>query len=134
MMNLGIANQEATRKRSEGEKEAKIEIAYSESRSLEFIGDVLKAEPGQPSQADYMMSQRYLEMFGAMTSNRRSNSTVYLPYDISSLSGTIAKLPEAYGVAAERPLPDAATLRQRPATVAGASGAASKGQQFSMLD
>jgi hypothetical protein len=131
MMNLGIANQEATRKRSEGEKEAKIEIAYSESRSLEFIGDVLKAEP---SQADYMMSQRYLEMFGAMTSNRRSNSTVYLPYDISSLSGTIAKLPEAYGVAAERPLPDAATLRQRPATVAGASGAASKGQQFSMLD
>ena len=44
-MNLGIANQEATRKRSEGEKDAKIEMAYAESRSLEMIGESLKAEP-----------------------------------------------------------------------------------------
>ena len=66
MQNLGIANQEATRKRSEGEKEAKIEIAQSEARALGFIGETLAQEPGNPSQADYMMSQRYLETFQAV--------------------------------------------------------------------
>lgn len=97
-MNLGIANQEATRKRSEGEKDAKIEIAYAESRSLEFIGEVLKSEPGNPSQADYMMSQRYLETLGEMNAADSAGKTVYLPYDFGSMSGTIGTLQESYGI------------------------------------
>lgn len=91
-MNLGIANQEATRKRSEGEKDAKIEIAFAESRSLEFIGDSLKDEPGNPGQADYMMSQRYLETWGQMNAGN-ANKTVYLPVDFSGMSGLVKDLP-----------------------------------------
>ena len=91
-MNLGIANQEATRKRSEGEKDAKIEIAFAESRSLEFIGDSLKDEPGNPGQADYMMSQRYLETWGQMNAGK-ANKTVYLPFDFSGMSGLVKGLP-----------------------------------------
>lgn len=91
-MNLGIANQEATRKRSEGEKDAKIEIAFAESRSLEFIGDSLKDEPGNPGQADYMMSQRYLETWGQMNAGN-ANKTVYLPIDFSGMSGLVKDLP-----------------------------------------
>jgi len=97
-MNLGIANQEAIRKRSEGEKDAKIEMAYAESRSLEMIGESLKAEPGNPSQADYMMSQRYLETVGVMNASNSDGKTIYLPYDLGSMSGSVGTLPEAFGL------------------------------------
>merc|ERR1719198_1077946 len=36
-LNLGIAEQECSRKRSEGERDAQIEIAQADSRSLELI-------------------------------------------------------------------------------------------------
>ena len=111
MQNLGIANQEATRKRSDGEKEAKIEIAQSEARALGFIGETLAQEPGNPSQADYMMSQRYLETFSALTGNRSSKSTSYLPYDFAGLSGTIGGLAAAFGSDAPRPTITTATQR-----------------------
>ena len=86
------------RKRSEGEKDAKIELAYAESRSLELIGEALKAEPGHPSQADYMMSQRYLETLGEMNVSDSEGKTIYLPYDLGSMSGSVATLPQAYGL------------------------------------
>jgi regulator of protease activity HflC (stomatin/prohibitin superfamily) len=97
-MNLGIANQEATRKRSEGEKDAKIELAYAESRSLTMIGESLKNEPGNPSQVDYMMSQRYLETIGQMSMSQSEGKTIYLPYDLGSMMGTISTLTSSYGL------------------------------------
>ena len=98
-MNYGIADQESMRKRSEGDKDAKIEIAYAESRSLELLGEALKPEGA--SQADYMMSQRYLDVFKQMGA-QVSNKAIYLPYDISGLGGSVNDLSKAYGKNADR--------------------------------
>ena len=110
------------RKRSEGEKDAKIELAYAESRSLELIGEALKAEPGQPSQADYMMSQRYLETLGEMNASDSEGKTIYLPYDLGSMSGSVATLPQAYG------------LRRREGGAPARGGSKRSGAGLSVLD
>ena len=57
---MGVAEQEAKRKRSEGKATATVKLAQAESRALHTVQRAL-ADDGC-SQTDYKVSQRYLEM------------------------------------------------------------------------
>mmetsp|Transcript_6826 Transcript_6826/g.16206 ORF Transcript_6826/g.16206 Transcript_6826/m.16206 type:complete len:362 (-) Transcript_6826:35-1120(-) len=92
--NMGVAEQESTRKRSEGDAVARVEMARAESEALEKIGGAVAADG--TSQTDYMLAQRYMELFRHATALVDSK-VVYLPYDVSGLTGMIRDLPSIYG-------------------------------------
>ena len=94
-LNLGIAEQESTRKRSEGKRDAQIEMASAESRSLDILSKSMNNE--NCSQSEYMISQRYLDLIRNMGTNTKSK-TIYLPYQISYINGIIKDLPSKYGL------------------------------------
>jgi len=97
--NMGIAEQEATRKRSEGLAGAKVELARAESRALETISEAIQADGC--SQTEYMIGQRYMDMFRTMVT-QASKKVIYLPYEVSGMRGIIASLPSVFGVASDR--------------------------------
>ncbi|KAK8800677.1 hypothetical protein WA158_000002 [Blastocystis sp. Blastoise] len=92
--NNGLAEQESTRKISEGASQARIEIARAESQSLNMINSVMKAYA--KSQSQYMLSMRYLEFLQSI-SLKKNNVKLYLPYEATYLSGTISSLYNTYG-------------------------------------
>ena len=98
-INLGVAEQEATRKRSEGEAGAKVELAQAESRALNTVAEAITSDGA--SQTEYMISQRFMDLFRSMTQTV-SGKTIYLPYMANGLYGLIAKLPAVYGMGASR--------------------------------
>jgi len=93
-VNMGLAQQEATRKRSEGEAGSKVELARAESVALETVGNAIKSDGG--SQTDYMIAEKYLELF-RLAAQSVENKVIYLPYRISGLSGVVRRLPAVYG-------------------------------------
>lgn len=92
--NNGLAEQESTRKISEGQAQGRIELARAESQSLELVKSALQAHSG--SQAQYMLAMRYLELLNGIGYNSL-NKVVYLPYEASALSGSIQGLGRIYG-------------------------------------
>lgn len=136
--NLGVAEQEATRKRSEGSASAKIELARAEKASLDTIAEAVAADGC--GQTDFMISKRFNELLRSIPSTGASDGaaggkgskTVYLPYEVSSISGLIAGLPAVYGrkaaTAALEPEPapggSGTGLRARPGRGAGAAAGA----------
>jgi len=93
-VNMGLAQQEATRKRSEGEAGSKVELARAESVALETVGNVIKLDGS--SQTEFMIAEKYLELV-RLVSQSVDNKTIYLPYRIQGLLGTVKRLPSVYG-------------------------------------
>jgi regulator of protease activity HflC (stomatin/prohibitin superfamily) len=100
LYDMGIAEQEATRKRSEGDSSATVELARAESVSLETIAATIKADGG--SQADYMIADKFLELF-RFAGNQADNKTIYFPYKVNGLTGIVRRLPSVYGSSAVPP-------------------------------
>jgi len=96
-VNMGLAQQEATRKRSEGEAGSRVELARAESVALETVGNAIKSDGG--SQTDYMISEKYLELF-RLAAQSVDNKVIYLPYRVSGLTGVVKRLPSVYGAKA----------------------------------
>ena len=94
-LNLGIAEQESTRKRSEGKRDAQIEMASAESRSLDILSKSMNKE--NCSQSEYMISQKYLDLVRKMGTETKAK-TIYLPYQISYINGIVKDLPKKYGM------------------------------------
>lgn len=92
--NEGLAQQETTRKISEGEAERRIELARAESQSLELVRSALQMY--SKSQAKYMLAMRYLELLNTVGYVCKSKK-IYLPYESDALSGSIATLNSIYG-------------------------------------
>lgn len=92
--NEGLAQQETTRKISEGEAEGRIELARAESQSLELVRSALQMY--SKSQAKYMLAMRYMELLNTVGYTCK-NKTIYLPYESDALSGSIATLDTIYG-------------------------------------
>lgn len=113
----GIAEQEGTRKRSEGDATAKIELARAEKVALDTIAESVEADGC--GQTDYMVAKRYQELLRTVPAAR--DKTTYIPFEASSISGLIGRLPDVYGrgssAAASAPIATATG-------VAGAAGAA----------
>jgi len=88
-VNMGIAQQEATRKRSEGESGAKVELARAESISLETVASSIQADGG--SQTEYMVAEKYLELFrSACFSVEKKNSVFAI--QVGSFEGPGGKI------------------------------------------
>lgn len=96
--NNGLAEQESTRKISEGNAQGRIELARAESQSLELVKSALQAHSG--SQAQYMLAMRYLELLNDI-GYTSPNKVVYLPYEADTLCGSISQLNRIYGKEAE---------------------------------
>lgn len=124
--NMGVAEQEATRKRSEGDADARVEMARAESEALEKIAAAVAADGA--SQTEYMLAQRYMEFFRQAV-HTVDNKTVYLPYDVSSLTGMIRELPGVYG----RKAPQLAATAPAGAARGDAGGAAGAAADFDEL-
>lgn len=92
--NEGLAQQETTRKISEGEAEGRVELARAESQSLELVRSALQMYSN--SQAKYMIAMRYLELLNTV-GYVCQNKMIYLPYESDALSGSIAGLRAIYG-------------------------------------
>lgn len=117
--NMGVAEQEATRKRSEGQAGAKVELARAESQSLDKIAEAIKADGA--SQTEYMLAQRYIEMFRTMLP-QIDRKDIFLPYDVSAMSGMLTKLPSVFGRKAPRLVPGDAPVDGGAAAASGDSG------------
>lgn len=92
--NNGLAEQESTRKISEGNAQGRIELARAESQSLELVKSALQSNSG--SQAQYMLAMRYLELLNGIGYGS-GNKTIYLPYEANALNGSISGLNKLYG-------------------------------------
>lgn len=92
--NMGIAEQESTRKRSEGERDAKVNLARAESSALQVLFDAIQAD--NASLQEYQMGQRYISMFKDIV-RKVENKTLYLPYQINKMRGIMDGLPSIYG-------------------------------------
>ena len=97
---MGVAEQESLRKESEGQSGAKVTLAQAESKALEIVGNACKSD--NASQSEYMVTQRYLELFRSMVNNV-SGKVVYLPYEASNLTGLVGGLHSVYGAKAVPP-------------------------------
>ncbi|KYQ96845.1 hypothetical protein DLAC_04151 [Tieghemostelium lacteum] len=91
-INLGIANQESTRKKSEGQAEASIEIAQSESAALEVMQKTLEEEGKENSQTNYLISLKYLDMLNTS----KSVTQLHVPYKIDGIQGIISDYTSLY--------------------------------------
>ena len=92
--NNGLAEQESTRKISEGEAQGRIELARAESQSLELVKSAFQTYSG--SQAQYMLAMRYLELLNGIGEGS-VNKVLYLPYEADALNGSISGLKSIYG-------------------------------------
>lgn len=122
--NMGVAEQEATRKRSEGEAAAKVELARAERASLETISEAVEAD--ECSQTDFMISKRYNDLLRSVPASM--DKTIYVPYEVSALSGLVGHLPEVYGrKSAARTTAAAAAAAASATAAAGGRGTGSGG-------
>lgn len=134
---MGVADQEAKRKYSEGKATAAVKLAKAESRALHTLQEALSSDGC--SQTDYKLSQRYLGMMKKAISVVQKK-TIYLPFAAEDLAGkVIGNMPKIFGRDAE-PKP-AGGLRRRGGGGASKSDsasmtntAASKEGKFSELD
>lgn len=92
--NDGLAQQELSRKISEGEAQGRIELARAESQSLELVKSALQSYSA--SQAQYLLAMRYLELLNTI-GHVSKNKTIYLPYESDALCGSISTLNRIYG-------------------------------------
>lgn len=96
---MGLADQEATRKISEGESAARVELIRAESLALDTITSALTS--GGASQTDYMIAGKYLSLLSVMTHNA-AKKTLYLPWDVANCQGTVQALGRSFGANAAR--------------------------------
>ena len=80
--------------RAEGDAEARIRIAEAEAEAISQVTRVIGAAGGDP--ANYLIAVRYIEALKEMVSGK-DNKVVYLPYEASSLLGSLGGIRELLG-------------------------------------
>jgi len=125
---MGVAEQEAKRKRSEGMAAATVKLAQAESRALHIVQQAL-ADDGV-TQTDYKISQRYLQMMKKAV-NVVQKKTIYLPYAAGDLMGSIiGGVPKVFGRDVTPPKVGKSGLRRRGG---GGSGSKASGMNGSTV-
>lgn len=125
---VGIAEQESTRKRSEGQASAKVALARAEKAAFDLMNDVLESD--SCSQTQYMITQSFLELFRDVSTSVDSK-TIYLPFDMQAISGLVQGLSGVYGRNAPVPAytPVATVAGGRSGVGAGAGAGAGAGSR-----
>lgn len=91
-VNTGLAEQEATRKVSEGESASRVEMARAESLALEAVGSAL--EKDNTSQTDYLLAHKYISF---LNKTAQASTEMWLPYRVDALYGLVEGLSSVFG-------------------------------------
>ena len=89
-----MADKESQILMAEGEARAKILQAEAEAAAIEKIADAIKGTKSDP--AAYMLAIKYIDTLKEMVSGK-DNKTVYLPYEASSMLGSLGSIKDLFG-------------------------------------
>jgi predicted HTH domain antitoxin len=90
----GVAEQESTRKRSEGEATAKVELARAEKVSLDTIAEAIETDGC--SQTEFMISKKYVSFSRAHAHcNARLAVLIYMTLASAGTTICCAQVPQA---------------------------------------
>ena len=94
---MGVAEQEATRRLSEGEAEAKVNLAQAESRALHVVQEAISKDGA--SQSKYLITGKYLDLMDTVIGKNvgQVDKTIYLPFAVEPIMGFVGTLPKVYG-------------------------------------
>jgi len=94
---MGVAEQEATRRLSEGEAAAKVNVAQAESRALNVVQEAISKDGA--SQSKYLITGKYLELMNDIIGNNAGDvdKTIYLPFAVEPIMGFVGTLSGVYG-------------------------------------
>ena len=90
-INQAKAQKESQILMAQGEAEAKILQAKAEAEAIEKIAEAIKGSSSDP--ASYQIALKYIETLKEMTSGK-DNKTVYIPYEATSLLGSLGGIKE----------------------------------------
>ena len=80
---------------SEGEAQARIRRAEAEAKAIQLVTEALKNTDDVSNPAQYLLAQRYIQMMQSLAGGKETK-TVYLPYEATSLMGSIAGIKELF--------------------------------------
>ena len=92
-VNRAKADKESQVLVAQGEAEAKILQAHAEAQAIERVAESLKQAQTDP--ATYLLAVKYIETLKDMTSGK-DNKTVYLPYEATSILGSLAGIKDIF--------------------------------------
>ena len=90
-INQAKAQKESQILMAQGEAEAKILQAKAEAEAIEKLAEAIKGTSSDP--ASYQIALKYIETLKEMTSGK-DNKTVYIPYEATSLLGSLGGIKE----------------------------------------
>lgn len=90
-INQAKAQKESQILMAQGEAEAKILQAKAEAEAIEKLAEAIKGTSSDP--ASYQIALKYIETLKEMTSGK-DNKTVYIPYEATSLLGSLGSIKE----------------------------------------
>lgn len=90
-INQAKAQKESQILMAQGEAEAKILQAKAEAEAIEKLAEAIKGSSSDP--ASYQIALKYIETLKEMTSGK-DNKTVYIPYEATSLLGSLGGIKE----------------------------------------
>ena len=90
-INQAKAQKESQILMAQGEAEAKILQAKAEAEAIEKLAEAIKGTSSDP--AYYQIALKYIETLKEMTSGK-DNKTVYIPYEATSLLGSLGGIKE----------------------------------------
>lgn len=90
-INQAKAQKESQILMAQGEAEAKILQAKAEAEAIEKLTEAIKGTSSDP--ASYQIALKYIETLKEMTSGK-DNKTVYIPYEATSLLGSLGGIKE----------------------------------------
>ena len=73
---------------SEGEAQARIRRAEAEAKAIQLVTEALKNTDDVSNPAQYLLAQHYIQMMQSLADGNETK-TVYLPYEATSLMGSI---------------------------------------------
>jgi regulator of protease activity HflC (stomatin/prohibitin superfamily) len=85
---LGIAEQEATKKLSEGSAASTVILAQAEQNSLDAIAQVTLRE--NTTLSEFFLTKQYIEFFGTIIRSKRGNK-ITLPFEPNMFGGSLFK-------------------------------------------
>lgn len=95
-INKAMADKKSQILIAEGEAEAKVLQAQAEAEAIMKIAEAIKNTNSDP--ATYMLAVKYIEALKEMVTNGKDTKTVYMPYEASSILGSLGSIKDMFGV------------------------------------
>lgn len=95
-INKAMADKKSQILIAEGEAEAKVLQAQAEAEAIMKIAEAIKDTNSDP--ATYMLAVKYIEALKEMVTNGKDTKTVYMPYEASSILGSLGSIKDMFGV------------------------------------